>query len=577
MTEALPLHAVEPIGPGIYRVVLDGAGRPMRYRAGQFVSLELPCGSLRSFSLAQPCQPDGKLELHVRLRPGGRMGDWLPTLKPGDAVRLRGPFGACVLQADERIDGIVMLATGTGIAPLHAILRTLLAADDAPPVTLYWGARTLDELYLLDELRQLARRSRRFVVVPVLSRPEDDWAGERGHVQHVAAARHPDLRRAQVYACGSGAMVGAARALLGRACGLAAERFFADAFEPAEVAQDDRAPAIQVAATLPDGSRQQVAVAVGASLYRGLKSRQLVQGVCGGKLSCGTCRVMPEPAWSARLPAVSDAERRLLATLDDYVPGERLACQIPVLPELDGMALQLQTVPQKPQASTRAQIEAVGEHYDPSGMLALRGHTFDAIRAIAARIRPGMVEEEALELARGILAERGMLQGWHGVYVRFGRNTVKSWSEQSEPGVVLGENDIYFIDIGPTWHGLEGDGAMTFLTGDDPGMLRCERDARSIFDEVRRRWLHAGDSGQTLYEVARAAAARRGWLLNLELSGHRLGDFPHAAHFDGTLADIGFRPSAQLWVLEIHIRHPQLAYGAYVEDLLLPSNLAYRW
>jgi hypothetical protein len=57
--------------------------------------------------------------------------------------------------------------------------------------------------------------------------------------------------------------------------------------------------------------------------------------------------------------------------------------------------------------------------------------------------------------------------------------------------------------------------------------------------------------------------------LNLELSGHRLGDFPHATHFDGTMAEIDFRPSAALRVLEIHIRHPELAFGAYYEDLLM--------
>lgn len=571
MTEALPLHAIEQIRPDIYRLVLDGSERPMPYRAGQFLSLELPCGSLRSFSLAQPCHPEGRLELHVRLHSGGRMAGWLPTLKKGDAVRLHGPFGACVWRPDGETDQIVMLATGTGIAPLHALLQTMQAADDAPPVTLYWGARTLDEIYLLEELQQLARQSFRFAFIPVLSRPGTEWAGERGHVQDIAAAHHPDLRRAQVYACGSGAMVDAARELLGERCGLPPERFFADAFEPAEIVPDDDAPSIAVTATLPDGARHQIKVAAGGTLYRGLKAHQLIHGVCGGKLSCGTCRVRPDAAWAARLPAVSAAEQRLLASLEDVAPGQRLACQIPAEPGLNGLSLEIVTSLRRQQAATQPEIEAVGGRYDAEGMLALRQLTFDTITAIAAQIRPGMREEEGLELAKAVLAQRGLLQGWHGVYVRFGRNTIKSWSEKSEPGIVLGDNDIYFIDIGPTWQGLEGDGAMTFLTGDHAEMRRCEQDARIIFDAVRQRWLSTGDSGQALYDFARAAAERRGWVLNLELSGHRLSDFPHAAHFDGTMAEIGFRPAARLWVLEIHIRHPQLAYGAYFEDLLLPD------
>lgn len=570
MIKTALVQSVKRIGSDIYRVILDGAERPMRYREGQFLSLQLPCGSLRSYSLAQPYKPDGQLELHVRLRPGGRMASWLPTLNPGDAVKLHGPFGACVWDADGVTDSIIMLATGTGIAPLHAILHTVLAVDDASPVTMYWGARTLDEIYMLAELQQLAQQSSRFTFIPVLSRPLPKWAGERGYVQHIAASRHPDLRYSKVYACGSDAMISEARELLGRDCGLSLDRFFADAFEPAEFAQDAEAPTIQVTATLSDGSHQHAAIAIGGSLYRGLKSNKLIHGVCGGKLSCGTCRVRPGTAFAAVLPAISAAEQRLLASLDDYVPGDRLACQIPVVPALDGLTLNICTRLQLQQAVTPAQIEAVGSRYDPSGILTLRDRTFEAIHIIASQIHPGMLEEDALELAKAVLAERGMLQGWHGVYVRFGSNTVKSWSERSEPGVVLGEDDIYFIDIGPTWQGLEGDGAMTFLTGDHLEMQRCKQDAHLIFDEVRQRWLDSGDSGQALYDFARAATERRGWVLNLELSGHRLGDFPHAAHFDGTMAEIDFRPSAQLWVLEIHIRHPQNAYGAYFEDLLLP-------
>lgn len=501
------------------------------------------------------------------------MAAWLPTLKKGDEVKLHGPFGACVWDIGGKGDNIVMLATGTGIAPLHAILRAILATDAALPVTMYWGARTLNELYMLKELQQLARLKPSFTFIPVLSKPSPEWNGAHGYVQHIAATRHPNMRQTDVYACGSSVMIAEARDILIRTCYLDHSRFFADAFEPAELALDAKAPTVEVLATLPDGSHQRAAVAIGNSLYRGLQSSRLINGVCGGKLSCGMCRVRPGSAFEEVMPGISAAEQRLLASLDDYVPGDRLACQIPVVPLLDGLTLNIYTSVYEQSAVTQTQIEAVGPQYDPSGILALRHRTFEAIRAIASQFHPGMLEENALELAKSELSERGMLQGWHGVYVRFGSNTVKSWSEKSEPGVVLKNNDIFFIDIGPTWQGLEGDGAMTFLTGDDSEMRRCEQDARIIFDEVRQRWLDTDDSGQALYDFARTATERRGWILNLELSGHRLGDFPHAAHFDGTMAEIDFRPSAQLWVLEIHIRDPNGAYGAYFEDLLLPFSV----
>lgn len=217
-------------------------------------------------------------------------------------------------------------------------------------------------------------------------------------------------------------------------------------------------------------------------------------------------------------------------------------------------------------------IEAVGSKYDAEQMLVVRKKTWAALREIAAGIAPGMMEEDAVEWAKDVLAEHGMLRGWHGVYVRFGANTVKSWNETSAPGVVLGENDIFFIDIGPTWKDWEGDGADTFVVGTNDHMARCAADARAIFQEVRQRWLDSGDTGRQLYDYARAVTERRGWVLNLDLSGHRLADFPHAATFEGTMADIEFRPSSRLWVLEIHIRHPQQAYGAYFEDLLLSGE-----
>ena len=217
----------------------------------------------------------------------------------------------------------------------------------------------------------------------------------------------------------------------------------------------------------------------------------------------------------------------------------------------------------------KATLEAVGEHYDSAMMLRVREMTRAAIQRIAAGIVPSMVEEQAMEWARTVLREAELLRGWHGIKIRFGRNTLKTFSEASEPDVVLGENDIFFVDIGPVWRKWEGDGGATFAVGNDKEMARAARDVRVVFERVRDRWLADPVSGQALYAYAAAQAADLGWELNLDMAGHRLADFPHAALYKGALADFPFAPSAGLWVLEIQIRHPERPFGAFFEDLLI--------
>ena len=216
-------------------------------------------------------------------------------------------------------------------------------------------------------------------------------------------------------------------------------------------------------------------------------------------------------------------------------------------------------------------LEKVGTIFSADQMLSVRDKTRAAIHEIAAKIKPGMVEEDAVDMAKDILAGHGMLRGWHDVYVRFGSNTTKTFGAASDPGIVLGQDDIFFLDIGPVWQSWEGDGGDTFTTGTDPDMARCAADARTLFHIVRKKW-EDGATGKQLYAFAESKAAEMGWELNLDLSGHRISDFPHAAIYDGPMATIPFRPSPLVWVLEIHIRHPSKPYGAFFEDMLLDDG-----
>ncbi|WP_347986207.1 M24 family metallopeptidase [Methylomonas sp. AM2-LC] len=221
---------------------------------------------------------------------------------------------------------------------------------------------------------------------------------------------------------------------------------------------------------------------------------------------------------------------------------------------------------------TQHALEQTGTAFDAEQLLEVRSMTRNAIHQIAQAVKPGMVEEDAVEMAKDILAEAGMLRGWHDVFVRFGRNTIKTFGAPSEPGVVLKDNDIFLIDIGPVWKLWEGDGGDTFVVGNKPELQKCADDAREIFALTRKLWFETGATGKALYDYAAAQAEQRGWELNMDLSGHRIGDFPHAAIYDGPLADVEFNPSRLIWVLEIHIRHPSEAYGAFFEDMLLEDN-----
>ncbi len=137
---------------------------------------------------------------------------------------------------------------------------------------------------------------------------------------------------------------------------------------------------------------------------------------------------------------------------------------------------------------------------------------------------------------------------------------------------MLGTDDVFLIDIGPVFEKWEGDGGDTFVTGANPAYAKCAADARKLFHLVRKKWEMEKTTGKALYDFATAEAEKMGWELNLDLSGHRISDFPHAAVYEGPMATVDFTPSPPLWVLEIHIRSKDMTFGAFYEDMLLDDS-----
>ncbi|WP_236201975.1 M24 family metallopeptidase [Pseudomonas pseudonitroreducens] len=212
--------------------------------------------------------------------------------------------------------------------------------------------------------------------------------------------------------------------------------------------------------------------------------------------------------------------------------------------------------------------EAVGANYALESMQYAQARTWEAVDAIAAAIRPGMTELEAVAIGKQVLADLGMERIWHPLLIRFGANTLKTFKQRSEGNPALGTDDIFFIDMGVVWRGHEGDAGATFVTGNDPQMVACAAAAKSLFERVAAHWRDTGCSGVALYDFAHQQAEAMGWKLNLDIKGHRVSDFPHAIYRAGDLGDYAEHPNRGLWILEIQLAHPSKAYGAFYEDLL---------
>jgi methionyl aminopeptidase len=218
-------------------------------------------------------------------------------------------------------------------------------------------------------------------------------------------------------------------------------------------------------------------------------------------------------------------------------------------------------------------LEKTGTNFSVDALMSARSKTKKAISIIAGSVKPRMFEEEARQIAKETLDRMGSQKGWHKILVRFGPNTIKNFEDPSDREVRLRDGDIFFIDIGPVWSDTEGDGGETFVVGEhpDPDMKRCAEDVKKIFRVVRDQWMSSGLNGKELYDFAQKTTADMGWVLNMELTGHRLSEFPHSAYYDGTLAAVSIRPSPNLWVLEVQIRHPVKPIGGFFEDLLLTN------
>lgn len=205
------------------------------FKPGQYAELGIPGGDeRRSFSMATTPATTDHIEFLIKKYPGGRFSSLLEDgIEVGDTIDLHGPYGNFTLKKAHVLP-LVLMAGGAGMAPVLALLRHLSATGDPRRIRFYYGARTIADLFYLDEIRALGERLDDFEFVVALSESDEgiedlDVTAEKGLVTDVVEAGEPSLHRAEVYLCGPPPMVDAALALASRQ-GVPDDQVFYDKF-----------------------------------------------------------------------------------------------------------------------------------------------------------------------------------------------------------------------------------------------------------------------------------------------------------------------------------------------------------
>ena len=202
------------------------------YKPGQYIEFILRDGARRSYSMANAPQADVGVELHIRHMPGGKFTDLVfGSMKEKEILRIEGPFGSFFLREDSA-KPIILLASGTGFAPIKALIEQMQQQGIARPATLYWGGRRPTDLYLDAWVQDKLQSMPNLRYVPVVSDAQlaDAWTGRTGFVHQAVLQDHADLSGYQVYACGAPVVVDSARRDFCASADLPEDEFFADAF-----------------------------------------------------------------------------------------------------------------------------------------------------------------------------------------------------------------------------------------------------------------------------------------------------------------------------------------------------------
>ena len=227
------VQTIERVAPDVVVVSLKlPANERLQFLAGQYLEFLLKEGKRRSYSMANAPHDDGFVQLHIRHMPGGHFTDHVfAKMKERDILRFEGPLGSFFLREDSD-KPMIMVASGTGFAPIKAVIEHSIHRQIKRPITLYWGGRRPRDIYMMALCQGWAAAHPHISFIPVVSDalPEDGWSGRTGFVHRAVMEDFSDMSAHQVYACGAPVVVDSARKEFVAQCKLPEDEFYADSF-----------------------------------------------------------------------------------------------------------------------------------------------------------------------------------------------------------------------------------------------------------------------------------------------------------------------------------------------------------
>ncbi len=225
--------SIEQLADDVVRLTLkQPEEESLQFLAGQYLEILMEDGRRRAFSIANAPHNDGGIELHIRLVEGGAFTPHVFTeMEEKEMLRIEGPMGSFFLREESEHE-IIMVAGGTGFAPIKGMVEHAVELGIKNPIKVYWGARGEADLYLNTLAQQWAAEHDNIDYIPVLSEAGEGWSGRTGLVHEAVIADHEDLSSADVYMAGPPVMVNAGKGAFAD-CGLPEEQLFYDSFEVA--------------------------------------------------------------------------------------------------------------------------------------------------------------------------------------------------------------------------------------------------------------------------------------------------------------------------------------------------------
>jgi len=225
------VHEMNHLADDVMQIFIKlPASERLQFLPGQYIDILLEDGRHRSFSIANAPHNDEFLELHIRLVEGGLFTPKVfNSMQNKDLLRIEGPHGSFFFHEDSNKD-ILLIAGGTGFAPLKGIIEHLLSEKITRPIVLYWGVRSEADLYMSKQAEKWAAQHSNITFVPVLSDAGENWSGRTGYVHEAVLADFDDLSIFDIYTCGPPAMIKAAEQTF-QEKGMNKNQFFYDSFD----------------------------------------------------------------------------------------------------------------------------------------------------------------------------------------------------------------------------------------------------------------------------------------------------------------------------------------------------------